>query len=103
MDESHPNRGAAGPEEPRSQRKVDNLRWLVMLRWTALLAVLFALFIAPVLGIRGLNRPVLFAVVAAGVVYNGAFQLALGRWGSRVDNVLAQALVDASGGRGPWR
>jgi hypothetical protein len=57
----------------------ERLVWLVRLRWVALGGVLAGAVAAPLFSLERLNRPVLLAAVAVGLLYNSAFALALRR------------------------
>ena len=77
------------PGSPR----IEPLRWLVGLRWVALLAVLAGAGVAPLFSL-GVNVPVLLAAVALGAVYNLFFSIQLRRRPERVRNPLVQVLPD---------
>lgn len=51
----------------------ERMAWLVRLRWIALGGVLLATVGARLLGIGGVNEPVIVAAVAGGVIYNALF------------------------------
>jgi C4-dicarboxylate-specific signal transduction histidine kinase len=73
--------------------RAEPLRWLLRLRWYALLAVLAAALLAPLFSV-GVNAPLLLGGVALGTVYNLYFAFELRRRPERVRNPLFQVLPD---------
>ena len=82
--------GATGTSITPAER----MAWLVRLRWIALAGVLLATVLARVLGIRGVNEPVILAAVVGGALYNAYFARDLRRRPDRQMDPLLQVLPD---------
>jgi len=72
----------------------ERMAWLVRLRWIALAGVLLSTVAARLIGIRGVNEPVIYAAVVGGVLYNAYFAHDLRRRPGRKIDPLLQVIPD---------
>lgn len=77
-----------------SNAPAERMAWLVRLRWIALAGVLLATVAARVIGIRGVNEPVIVAAVIGGLIYNALFARDLRRNPHRRLDPLLHVLPD---------
>lgn len=77
-----------------ARARAERMAWLLRLRWMALGGVLVGVLLAQLLGVQGINIPVLLVAILGGALYNAWFERALRDHPERVGDPLHHALAD---------